>query len=189
MPVDQLDLFGRSEAAPGGAVIEGDYRYLLWRTLPENPTGGTVLWVLLNPSIADAVDPDPTLTRVLGFSRGFGFGRVEVVNLFAAISTKPEEMERFEDPVGPKNDETILAAGRRADKVIVGWGAHKGTEPERRAKVVKLLLTEEVGCHLWCLGLTKHHHPAHPLYLAADTQLVAFSMGASIGGGRHREAT
>lgn len=162
-----------ASVAPDGADIEGPYRYRLWRTLDAEGRGGTVVWVLLNPSTADAVEPDPTLTRCVGFSRDLGYGRVELVNLFAFRSTDPKAMEQVADPVGPRNDAAILAAVRGVNRVIVAWGAHPGTEPERRAAEVVRLLTE-AGVTLWCLGRNAGGTPKHPLYLAKSTILEPF---------------
>lgn len=151
-----------------GAVVDGPYRYLLWRTVSASDR--TVLWVMLNPSTADAFVDDPTIRRVLGFSSLWGYGRVEVVNLFAARATDPRELERFADPVGPRNDDHIRAAVARAHAIVCAWGAHKGAGPERRAREVRQLLPPPT----YCLGVTAGGHPKHPLYLSASTPLLTF---------------
>ena len=77
----------------GNAVISdcGRYRYHLWRewdaTLP------TVIWILLNPSTADASVPDPTLKKCIGFAKRWGFGSVVVRNLFCLRTPKPKVMK------------------------------------------------------------------------------------------------
>lgn len=63
----------------GGAVIRGDYRYLLWREW--NSDRRTVSFIMLNPSRADAEVNDPTITRCINFAKFWGYGRLEVVNL------------------------------------------------------------------------------------------------------------
>jgi hypothetical protein len=137
------------------------YRYLLWRTWDRALP--TVLWVMLNPSTADAAQLDPTLRRVLGFSRAWGFGGFRVVNLFALRSTDPEALRRVPDPVGPENDHVLQVAAHKANSVIAGWGAHAaGVE---RAREVRRLL--EPVCALHALRITKTGHPSHPLYLPA----------------------
>ena len=160
-------------SGPSGAVIEGDYRYLLWRELREERAGGTILWVMLNPSTADGSEDDPTIRRCLGFAESWGYGAVEVVNLFAARATDPRDLDRFEDPVGPRNDAYLTAAARRASRIVCAWGAHRGTEPERRAVEVTNRIVEID--HLWCLGLTASGQPRHPLYLSADTLLQPYA--------------
>lgn len=72
----------------GGAVIRGDYRYLLTREWDSQ--GKIVTFIMLNPSRADALLNDPTITRCLNFARSWGYGRLEVVNLFAYRTPQPE---------------------------------------------------------------------------------------------------
>ena len=66
----------------GGAVITGNYRYLLWREWDSQSK--TVSFIMLNPSRADAEINDPTITRCINFARSWGYGRLEIVNLFAS---------------------------------------------------------------------------------------------------------
>ncbi|MDM5196606.1 DUF1643 domain-containing protein [Fictibacillus enclensis] len=66
----------------------------------------TILYLELNPSIADASICDPTLNRCVNFSKALGFGGI--VNLYAMISTNPDEIKHAEDPVGPENDRYIV---------------------------------------------------------------------------------
>src|SRR6266404_7428098 len=62
----------------------GRYRYLLWRTLRQRDvSAGSIVWLMLNPSTADASSDDPTIRRCLGFTRAWGYRRLLVVNLFA----------------------------------------------------------------------------------------------------------
>src|SRR5690606_4111055 len=53
---------------------------------------------------------DPTVERTLRFARAWGCGASEVVNVFALRSTDPAGLRQVDDPVGPGNDEAILAA-------------------------------------------------------------------------------
>jgi hypothetical protein len=52
-----------------------------------------VVFVLLNSSTADATIDDPTLKKCIMFSKRWGFGAVEIVNLFAFRATKPENLK------------------------------------------------------------------------------------------------
>ena len=79
----------------GGAVITGDYRYLLWREWNSDRAvprlqrdRQTVSFIMLNPSRADAEVNDPTITRCINFALSWGYGRLEVVNLFASSHVK-----------------------------------------------------------------------------------------------------
>lgn len=153
--------------APAGAVLGagGTYRYRLWRRWGA---GATVLFVLLNPSTADAHRDDPTLRRCLGFARRWGCGGLEVVNLFALRSTDRRGLRAVADPVGPENDRHIGAAAHRAGLVVAGWGEPAPDQRARAATVAARLLAR-VPLH--CLGTTQAGQPRHPLYLPADTPL------------------
>jgi len=137
------------------------YRYRLWREW-WSLSVRTILWVLLNPSTADAEHLDPTLRRCLSYSNMWGFGHMEIVNIFAWRSTDPEGLKHSKDPVGPGNDDAILEAAHATDRIVVGWGVH-GHYLDRDLAVYELLR----GAHreLHCLGVTKHGHPKHPLYV------------------------
>lgn len=76
------------------AVIDrtGKYRYSLVREW--NPDLPRALFVMLNGSTADATQDDPTLRRCIGFSRAWGYGSLEVVNLFGYRTTFPQELKQ-----------------------------------------------------------------------------------------------
>jgi hypothetical protein len=126
-------------------------------------------FLMLNPSTADALKLDRTVTRCAGFARDLGFGALAVTNCYALRSTDPTGLRRVPDPVGAGNDEAILAAARAANLVVAGWGTH-ATYLNREAEVRRLL--HEAGIELWYLELTKHGHPRHPLYIPAATRPV-----------------
>ena len=44
---------------------------------------------MYNPSIADKKNNDPTITRLINYSKLWGFGGLYVGNIFCNISTKP----------------------------------------------------------------------------------------------------
>ena len=144
----------------------GKYRYVLGRRW--RPDGGIVAFVSLNPSTADETRDDPTVRRLIGFAKRWGYGGLRVVNVFAYRATQPTAILQADDPVGAENDGEIAGACREADRVVVCWGNH-GEWFGRAAQVRQLLL--DSGFRLWCFGRTQHGHPKHPLYLPASTRL------------------
>ena len=146
----------------------GRYRYALGRRWGE---GAEALFVLLNPSTADAGVDDPTLRRCMGFARREGCGASRTVNLFAWRATSPADLAGAgEDAVGPRNAAAIRAALSECDgPVIVGWGAHAMAVPHAGALGRS---ASGQGRALACLGITKAGHPRHPLYIRADAPLV-----------------
>jgi hypothetical protein len=135
------------------------YRYALRRTW--NPRGQTVLFILLNPSTADAQLDDPTIRRCIGFARSWGCGGLVVGNLFAFRATNPAVLKSARDPVGPENDQWLRSLATKADLVVAGWGAH-GTLRGRDKAVLALIDRPSV------LATTKSGRPRHPLYLRRD---------------------
>jgi hypothetical protein len=127
---------------------------------------GTVAFIGLNPSTADEGRDDPTIRRCLGFARRWGFGLLEVVNVYGLCATEPRALWDAPDPVGPENDRVLSAVLERADLVVAAWGVHA-----RRERIAELRWAlEDVEIH--ALGLTQGGAPRHPLYLPADAELV-----------------
>jgi hypothetical protein len=123
---------------------------------------GTLNFIMLNPSTADAVRDDPTIRRCISFARVWGFRRLVVTNLFAFRTPSPRALRRAAEPIGPENDAYLLRAARDAHRTICAWGTY-GAHEDREAEVLTLLKQHP----LEHLGLTKHGHPRHPLYVAA----------------------
>lgn len=139
----------------------------MWQ--PEAPR---LIFIGLNPSRADGQRDDPTLRRLLGFARRWGFGSLEVLNLFARISPSPAVLRRVADPVGAEADAWLqqrLAAQPEAT-LWLGWG-NQGVWRGRDRTVLPLL----VGRPFWALGLTANGQPRHPLYVAGTVALQALA--------------
>lgn len=145
----------------------GQYRYTLRRRLVDKPGGKTALFVMLNPSTADATRDDPTIRRCKSFALREGCSDLWVVNLFALRSTDPSMLLRHRDPIGYENDgyinDCIYLTQRREGIIVAAWGA--GVEMfqfyQRAAS-----LTEKYGHLMSCLGKTKSGQPRHPPYAA-----------------------
>lgn len=158
------------EEKTSGAIIDSSqlYRYLLWRCWQtESPR---VTFIMLNPSTADEHKNDPTIIRCINFSKQWGFGSLQVVNLFAYRATHPEELLNTRDPVGEDNDAYILESLNRSQAVVLAWGT-KGTLMNRNSNVLKLIAAFD----LYAIGLSKEGHPKHPLYIRADTKPFSYN--------------
>ena len=158
----------------GDAVFDqsGAYRYRLGRRREEGR--GAVTFVMLNPSTADAEMDDPTIRRCIGFAWDWGYRELIVVNLFALRATTPSELRRAVDPIGPENDEHLLASVDQADAVVVAWGVHG--ELNARDREVMDLLSDRAP--LRCLGFTKAGLPRHPLYMPKSSVPRPYSIPA-----------
>jgi hypothetical protein len=122
-----------------------------------------VVFLMLNPSTADAFELDPTVRECLRFARLWvpSIDLLEVVNLFAFRSPYPKDLraapDRGDDEMA---DQQILEACTGAELVIAAWGT--GGELGGRASAVSSMLHDN-GVQLHRLGLTKDLHPKHPL--------------------------
>ena len=155
----------------GMAVLSSDglYRYSLWRVWDRSRPA--VLFVMLNPSTADAREDDPTIRRCIRFARDWGHGSLLVGNLFGLRSTDPAALARHPDPVGPANDSALRELAEAADRVVVAWGS-KGTLRARSLLVADQLAGPR---NLWALGVTADGQPRHPLYVRKDAELVRWA--------------
>jgi hypothetical protein len=162
---------------------DGRYRYTLsrvWKLPDEQPNYW--LWVMLNPSTADASRDDPTIRRCWGFTQRGGGNAMHVVNLYARRQTKPAMLwaERAAglDIVGnPANDAAIRQLSLACHRIVVAWGTHGQRDMERCYAVTRLLARDGTmdGRQLHCLGRTSSGHPRHPLILANATKIEPFS--------------
>lgn len=138
----------------------------LWKQL----TGRRVIFLMLNPSTADAFKLDQTVSKCMRFAQRWGAQIVEVVNLFAYRTSLPPELFRAHyegKDIGQCewNNAQIIEACTQPDivKVIAAWGNH-GAFRDRDQHVCKMLA--EAGVQLWSLGITQASsvgYPMHPL--------------------------
>ncbi|GHE34258.1 DUF1643 domain-containing protein [Streptomyces capitiformicae] len=137
------------------------YRYLLIREWAD--TGKTAVFVLLNPSTANATTDDNTSQRCITSAQDWGCGGLLIVNLYAWQATKPRDLAAAGDPVGPENNAYLQASATIAEYIggplIAGWGTN--ARPDRVAEVLAL-----PGMHrLSTLAVTQAGQPHHPLRL------------------------
>lgn len=132
------------------------YRYLLWRQWGDGT--GRILWVMLNPSTADHEHDDPTMRRVVAFSRSWGYQGCVVANLFALRSPDPRAIRWVRDPVGPQNTRHVLLALRHSDASIAAWGATKF--PQHVETMRRRLMARGP---VLCLAKSNSGAPVHPL--------------------------
>ena len=169
--MNDLALFDDPDRRLGhGAEVRGPYRYRLWRQWRHGSK--FLLWVMLNPSTADADVDDPTIRRCIEFSRRDGFDGLRVCNLFAWRATKPVVLRSLTDPVGEANDIMILSEAAGSISVVAAWGrVHRVLQP--RADAVLHMLSLD-GHAVQCLGRNADDSPRHPLYLAKSTPFVGY---------------
>lgn len=158
----------------GSATFSEDrrHRFRLTRRITENVCATrAVLFVMLNPSTADAFANDPTVRRCIGYATAWGFDALRVGNIFSLRSTDPRAL--YADPAdatgGEENDRSILEMAKGASLVVCAWGVH-GALARRGERIGAMLRDARVMPFV--LGETKKGHPMHPLYLKADLKPI-----------------
>lgn len=147
------------------AIISKDkiYRYKLSRTWDS--TKPTILFIGLNPSIADENIDDPTITRCINFAKDWGYGTLLMANLFAFRSTYPKDIY---DPIGKDNDHYLLECVTQSDLIVACWG-NNGTYMNREKVITELVP------NLYCLQKNKNGTPHHPLRLPRNIHPLPFN--------------
>lgn len=162
----------RGDASSWAALSPcGKYRYALGRSWQEPlfPRPG-VLWVLHNPSTADAQKTDPTLSKCIAFAKREGYGELVLVNPMAWRATDKGELPHVADPIGLWNSDIVSLAARAYPKVIVGWGLVEKRLQWTIPRIKNVLY--RASAEMLCLGMNRDGSPRHPLYLPNETALV-----------------
>lgn len=154
------------------------YRYLL--QIEWDPELPRIQFIGLNPSTADEMKDDRTITRIKRFSRDWGYGCVMMTNLFAFRATDPKMMKAHTQPIGESKGSYITVCGTefsnandfqihdtrmRCETAVACWGNH-GTHLYRATKVKQFLK------NLSCFRITENGQPEHPLYLSAEMKPI-----------------
>lgn len=171
-----------ADGVHGDAMFAGPnecYRLILTRKWVNLFSAGTrlpnnfVLWVCMNPSIADANVDDPTMNRVIDFSMEWGFDGLAMMNVCDFRATDPTDLlAPGIVPCSKSNMPLIRDTAKQAQKVVCAWGnLHR--DLVHYAVNVEFALRAD-GHTLWCLGLNKGGSPKHPVRLAGATPLIEF---------------
>lgn len=149
------------------------YRYSLSRdTGLLTPDKGIVLFIMLNPSTADAFTEDPTIRRCMGFAKTWGHSGLVVGNLYALRATNPKELWKADNPIGRNNDYWLKQMMSETKDVVCAWG--NNAQPDRAREFINI--ARELYVNLWCLGINKDGSPRHPLYIKADQKLISYKV-------------
>ncbi len=168
------------------AILSPDavHRYWLQRHKPAmflDGVLGRALFVMLNPSTADAVEDDMTVKKCLGFARGLGLDRIGIVNLFTVRATDPSALRHIAERNGEEADGYIRAAldwlreGGPLGRLIFAYGSAPwvGAKDDRtmagaliRAQAERIgFVRDEAlrrGLQPMALGVTADGWPRHP---------------------------
>lgn len=156
------------------AVISpcGLYRYRLTRTW--NGQLDPLVFVMLNPSTADAHVDDPTIRRCIGYAKREWCGGIVVVNLMAYRATKPNVLPKVDDPVGSANLDMLMVTLAGLDRAVVAWGGHRSARmPFARPSIEMVASCVD---EMVCLGISENNgSPHHPLMQPTTAPLILWS--------------
>jgi hypothetical protein len=121
---------------------------------------------------------DATVRRCIGFARAWGYGGIDIGNLFGLQAADPRKLASVADPIGPDNDAHLSAMCADNDLIVLAWGAHAW--PDRARSVAHMLwrLSEDRGGSLAVLGWTERGQPRHPQYVPKDVTPECVTLGA-----------
>lgn len=143
-----------------GAVISdcGKYRYKLWRIWDD--TKPKILWIMHNPSTADGDHDDPTIRRIINFSKSWGFGGLYVGNIYPYRATNPKDLLMLSllEACPIENASNVYQMRIECSMIIAAFGNPVLKTPGH--------FIFDKGYH--ALKLTNSGNPCHPLYLKAD---------------------
>jgi hypothetical protein len=152
------------------------WRYALWRYWNWQGDANCVMFIGLNPSTADEVENDITISKCIGFAQRWGYGGIYMLNLFAYRATDPMVMISADDPIGPGNDDAFGCYGSNAGLVIAAWGSSVPTR-HRQSLRWQTRISEVLNCikrPVYCLGVTRNGNPRHPSRLSYATKRELF---------------
>lgn len=141
----------------------GKYRYTLTRIWDDSKP--RVLFIMLNPSTADAEKDDPTIRRCIGFAKDWGYGGMYVVNLFALRATNPKELLTAPFVVGVENEKWIRRMSSLAHLVVCAWGNSSIVSKLQKRLDHTWKPLSWINKPLHYLELSNDGTPKHPLYL------------------------
>ena len=147
------------------------YRYALFRIWDKER--GKIAFIGLNPSTADEIKNDSTVSTCIRHAKSWGFGGMIMLNIFAYRATDPKKMKSADNPIGTKNDQAIkkYTGLREVSKVICAWG-NDGAYLNRGREVCEAIIERRVVTYAF--KVNQSGEPHHPLYLPKDIVPVIY---------------
>ncbi len=182
-----LTLFPPVKLDTMGALINNynTHRYKLWRIWDDNKP--MILFIGLNPSRADHIKNDATITRCERFAKSWGYGGIFFANLYSFrtpyvtrkqwedakamgiedVESFPPLLDNMHRVSDKMTDQALKEMIALSEKVVCAYGAWDFTG--ERAKEVLSFISQP-----YCMGLNANGSPKHPLYLSKETKLQLF---------------
>lgn len=160
-----------------GAFFSDDrkYRYALWRIWDKSKP--LVMFIGLNPSTANENTDDPTIRRIIRFAHSWGYGGVYMMNLFALVTSHPEELKLCKDPLGD-NNKWLDEISSKCTRIVFAWGAFPEAKQRALDIITSCLLSSLLKDfpEVLALDINKDGSPKHPLYIRGDVKPIKYNL-------------
>lgn len=144
-------------------------RYRPWLSRVWNSNLPAIMFVGMNPSVADLEVDDPTVRKETGFAQRWGYGSLIKCNVMDYRATNPRHLLAPDVvPCSPRNLTAISQCLSKVEGVVAAWGVLPSSL--RCHSLAANALLQKSGRPVWCLGTTKDRSPRHPLYLSNIAQ-------------------
>lgn len=163
------------------------HRYALWRVWDADKPA--IMFIGLNPSRADEVKNDNTISKCIKFAQDFGYGRMYFLNLYSFrtpyvkrdknflkhLQTDGEKfeplVENLDIAVGPAYLQYFIRYATISEKIVCCWGSWPFIEWQQLNVMLYISKLEKTP---WCFGVNNNGSPKHPLYLKGTTKLMKY---------------
>lgn len=153
----------------------GRYRTFLKRAWgPNDFDDPFLLWVGMNPSVADADYDDPTCRKEIDFTKRWGYTCYVKCNIMDARLTDSLQLRNLKfDLCRQENLDAIDYFSGHADKVILCTGNQKEPKAVKAFQDALAVLRKNKEV-LYCMGTNKTGYPVHTLYLPSQSKLRVY---------------
>lgn len=155
-----------------GAIFSDNrtHRYVLWRKWQIH--GKHVMFIGLNPSRANEVKNDLTITKLIHFAKSWGYGGIYMTNLFSIIEPdsgfiKTLTNENYKSYIRTETESWLDHVWGRSEETVFCWGNFPNIQ-FRAEEIIK-----RFGPAM-CFGKTKSGAPKHPVRLGYSTKLELY---------------
>lgn len=164
------------KAKPQNGVYtdEGKNREVLtisWERRPDSDSVSNYSAVVIgiNPSIANDVKSDNTLTRLARFLDIYGFTEFKMLNIFSSYSTQPTGIR--------KNTQTDFSNFKNdlesTNIIILAWGTNNNDYREEKSKILEFLKSKNLMDKVFGISSNEmHYETRHPSRMSYDYYLV-----------------
>lgn len=152
------------------AEVSGEYRYKLSRIW--EPTKDKILFIMINPSTANANEDDRTIKLLLETTKKWEtYGGFYVGNLYPHITPRPAELKTLAYPedIRMKNETSIQEMASECSLIVYAWGTKGPDEKQKEPEWLRKIMNRDVHC----LGISVKGVPKHPNQRAPYKNLLS----------------